>query len=104
MTDRAAWERLDAELRAARDGAERRRILYRAMDMAERALQHERGVQDRAGERAEEHAACERAQDEGARVVHAALVERTVSGSASMSSSPEDIGGGGIVRASRSSE
>lgn len=34
--NRSAWERLDAALCAARDGSERRRLLYEAMDLAER--------------------------------------------------------------------
>jgi hypothetical protein len=36
--DRSAWERLDAALAAACDGSERRRLLYEAMDLAERDL------------------------------------------------------------------
>lgn len=93
---------LECALAAARDGAERRRLLYGYLRGAEVRLERERGVHDRANEHGEQHPTREGADDERATVGHAALHEGTVIGACSISSVP-DGGGGGIVRASRSS-
>lgn len=42
--DRRTWERLDAALACARDGAERRRLLYEAWDLAEGDLGQRRAT------------------------------------------------------------